>query len=241
MFYSKKLKKIKLIKHCFFSRKDGYSKGIYKGLNCGRGSKDNKKDILKNLKHVSKKMLVNNKNLVLMHQTHSNKVIEIKKNNFKRRILSDAMITKSKDLALGVVTADCVPILLFDKHAKIVGCIHAGWRGIANGIIEQTLSNVEGLRCAAIGPCISVDAYEVGAEVVDGITCAGVPRDVFVQERQPRPHVDLKAAARFQLQRAGVPNIDVLPHCTFLDENFHSYRRDGNGSGRLAGFIGFVV
>ena len=77
MFYSKNLKKIKEIKHCFFSRKGGFSKGIYRSLNCGRGSKDNKKNILKNLNYVSKKMFIKKDKLILMHQTHSNKVIEI--------------------------------------------------------------------------------------------------------------------------------------------------------------------
>ena len=81
MFYSKNLKKIKKIKHCFFSRKGGFSKGIYKGLNCGRGSKDNKTNVKKNLKFVSKKINVKFDNLKLMHQTHSNRVIEINKKN----------------------------------------------------------------------------------------------------------------------------------------------------------------
>jgi len=79
MFYSKTLNKFRGIKHCFFSKKGGFSKGIYKSLNCGRGSKDNKKNILKNLNYVSQKMFVKKNKLVLMHQTHSNKVVEIKK------------------------------------------------------------------------------------------------------------------------------------------------------------------
>ena len=79
MFYSRKLKKFKQIKHCFFTKKGGYSKGIYKSLNCGEGSKDNKKNIKKNLALIAKKMMVKKNHLILMYQTHSNKVIEIKK------------------------------------------------------------------------------------------------------------------------------------------------------------------
>ena len=82
MFYSKKLKQFSNIRHCFFSRKGGYSKGLYESLNCGRGSKDKKKNVLKNLVYIAKKISVKNKNLILMHQTHSNKVIEIKKKSF---------------------------------------------------------------------------------------------------------------------------------------------------------------
>ena len=85
MFYSKQLKKIKKIKHCFFSRKYGYSKGIYKSLNCGKGSKDNKKIVRKNLNFVAKRMGVKNNKLILMHQTHSNRVVEINKNNYKKK------------------------------------------------------------------------------------------------------------------------------------------------------------
>ena len=126
MFYSKKFSKFKEINHCFFSRKNGFSKGIYKSLNCGRGSRDSKKNISKNLQFVSKKINVSRAKLILMHQTHSNKVIEINKKNMKKKIIADAIITREKGVALGVVTADCVPILLFDYENKIVGCIHAG-------------------------------------------------------------------------------------------------------------------
>ena len=114
MFYSKKLKKFKGIKHCFFSRRGGFSKGFYKGLNCGKGSKDNKINILKNLAYVSQKIFVNKDKLILMNQTHGSKVIEIKKSNYKKKINSDAMVTKVRGLAIGVITADCVPVIIYD-------------------------------------------------------------------------------------------------------------------------------
>ena len=139
MFYSKKLKKIKQVKHCFFSRKNGFSKGIYKGLNCGKGSKDRRENIKKNLDYVAKKMNVERDKLILMHQTHSNKVVEIKKNNYKKKVVADALITKMKGFALGVVTADCVPIILYDAKNEIVGCIHAGWKGAFLGVIKNTI------------------------------------------------------------------------------------------------------
>ena len=166
MFYSKKFKKFDKIKHCFFSRKGGFSKGLYKGLNCGRGSKDNTRDVLKNLEFVSQKMRVKKKNLVLMHQTHSNRVIEINKKNLGKKINSDAVITKFKGIALGVVTADCVPILLYDSLNGIVGCIHAGWKGAYKDIIKNTLikikkHNAKSKIFAAIGPCIGKKNYEV--------------------------------------------------------------------------------
>ena len=138
MFYSNKFKKFKNIKHCFFSKKGGFSKGIYKSLNCGKGSKDDQKLINKNLALVSKKFKINTNRLFLMHQTHSNKVIFIdKKNKHLKKFRSDAIITKMRGFALGVVTADCVPIILYDNKNKIIGCIHAGWKGATSGIIEN--------------------------------------------------------------------------------------------------------
>jgi YfiH family protein len=174
-------------------------------------------------------------NYALVSQVHGDSVLRAECGGLIGE--ADALSTEKKGLVLAIRTADCVPILVEAEHE--VFAIHAGWRGIANGIITKTLTSVSGLRAAVVGPCISLSAYEVGLEVVDGILEAGVPRDVFVQDRSPRPHVDLKAAARYQLEQVGVKEIDVLPHCTFLDEGFHSYRRDKNRSGRLAGFIGF--
>ncbi len=166
MFYSKKLKKFKDIKHCFFSRKNGYSVGLYKSLNCGRGSKDSKKNISKNLSFIADKMGVKKEKLILMNQTHSNKVIEIKKNNYKKKINADAIITKIKGMSLCVLTADCVPILLYDKKNKIVGSIHAGWKGAFSRVIQNTIlrikkNNSNSLIYACVGPCIGKKSYEV--------------------------------------------------------------------------------
>ena len=166
MFYSKKFKKLKQVKHCFFSRKNGFSKGIYKSLNCGKGSKDRKKDINKNLNFVAKKMAVKKSKLILMYQTHSNKVIEIKKNNYKKKIIADAMITKMTGVAIGVLTADCVPVIIYDAENKIIGCIHAGWKGAFSGIIENTINMLKELNSnnklyASVGPCIGKKSYEV--------------------------------------------------------------------------------
>ncbi len=167
MYFSKKLRKFKNINHCFFSRKGGFSKGIYKSLNCGQGSRDNKSNIHKNLSFVSKKVKVDTKKLALMYQTHSKKVIIINnKNKNLNKFKSDALITKIKGIALGVVTADCVPIILFDKQNHIIGCIHAGWKGAFSGIIENTIKRFKKISIknriyAAVGPCIGNKSYEV--------------------------------------------------------------------------------
>ena len=159
MFYSKSLKKLIKSIIVFFQKKNGFSHGIYKSLNCGRGSKDNKKNVHKNLNFVAKKMNVKRSKLILMHQTHSNKVVEVKETNYKK-IVADAMITKKKKgVALGVVTADCVPIILYDANNGIIGCIHAGWRGAFSNIIKNTINKFKKINSnnkiyAGVGPCL---------------------------------------------------------------------------------------
>ena len=137
MFYSDNLKKNKDIEHCFFSRKNGVSKGIYESLNCGIGSLDKKEDVQKNLGVVTKNFKIEKKQLILMNQTHSNKVQIVESKNNLERIKADAMLTQNNELALCVLTADCAPILIYEKDKKIIGCIHAGWKGAINGVIEN--------------------------------------------------------------------------------------------------------
>lgn len=231
MFYSKKLKKIKGIQHCFFSRKGGYSAGLYKYLNCGRGSKDNKNNIKKNLNLVSRKMKVKSKNLILMHQTHSNKVFEIKKNDFKRKIYADAMLTRNKGLALGVVTADCVPILLYDKKSKFIGCIHAGWKGAISNIIKNTISRINKIEpnskiYASIGPCIGKKNYEVDNDFFDKfILKSPQNKKYFTKKNKTKKLFNLRLFVADKLAEQKV-RFDHVNYDTFDEKNkFFSYRR----------------
>ena len=168
MFFSKKLKNFKNIKHCFFSRKNGFSSGIYRSLNCGAGSFDKKENILKNIKYVSKKIGCKTNSLITLNQVHSNKVIFFKKvNDIKNKLSGDAIVTKIRNIGIGVLAADCVPILLYDPKKKIIGCIHSGWKGAFNGIIKNTIKNFKKLNSnmndliAVIGPCIGKKSYNV--------------------------------------------------------------------------------
>ena len=230
MFFSTKLKKFKEIKHCFFSKKGGYSKGIYKSLNCGKGSKDNKINIKKNLTLVAKKMKIRRKDLILMYQTHSNKVIEIKKNNTKRKIISDAMITRERNIALGVVTADCVPILIYDKKNKIVGCIHAGWKGAFSEIIKHTISKIKRNKnteiYASIGPCIGRKNYEVSLAFYKKFLLKSKKNKFyFSYKNKSKKLFDLRKFVYDKLKVHKV-KIDHVNHDTFKEsDNFFSYRR----------------
>ena len=231
MFYSKKLKKIKRIKHCFFSRKNGFSKGIYKGLNCGKGSKDKKVNVKKNLDYVSQRMNVEKGKLILMHQTHSNKVVVIKKNNYKKKVFADAMITKMKGFALGVVTADCVPIILYDAKNEIVGCIHAGWKGAFLGVIKNTISKIKKISSnnkiyACIGPCIGKKSYEVDKNFYKMFMAKSKNNKIyFSNKNKTKKLFNLRKFVTNKLIKANI-KVDQVDRDTFAEKsNFFSYRR----------------
>ena len=231
MFYSKKLKQFNEIKHCFFSRKKGFSKGLYSSLNCGKGSKDKKRIVKKNLNFVSNKMNIKPNCLFLMNQTHSNKVIEIKRKKFKKKINSDAMITRVKNITLGVVTADCVPILLFDTKSKMIGCIHAGWRGAFSGIIKNTIykmkkKNQNNKIFACIGPCIAKKSYEVDQKFFKKFKAKSNSNiKYFSKKNRTKKYFNLRRFVSDQLTELNV-SVDHINKDTFKDtKNFFSFRR----------------
>ncbi len=231
MIFSKKLKKFHGIKHCFFSRKGGCSTGIYRGLNCGRGSKDFKKNVSKNLNYVSKKINVKKENLILMHQTHSNKVIEIKRKNYSVMVQSDAMISKLRGVALGVLTADCVPILVYDKQNGIIGCIHAGWKGAFSGIIEKTIKKIKKQNSfhkiyASIGPCIGKRNYEVDLKFFRKfLSLSSKNKIYFIKKNNHKKLFNLRKFVADKLLKLKV-KIDHVNYDTFDEKNnFFSFRR----------------
>jgi YfiH family protein len=231
MFYSKNFKKLKNINHCFFSKKNGFSKGIYKSLNCGRGSKDDKKNINKNLIFVSNKIGVLKNKLILMHQTHSNKVVEIRKNNYKKNIKADAMITKMKGVALGVLTADCVPVILYDIKNQIIGCVHAGWKGAYFDIIKNTINKIRKINSnnqiyACIGPCIGQKSYEVDLVFFKKfINKSKKNRKYFSYKNKKKKFFNLRKFVTDKLRKYRV-KVDHVNRDTFAQKNyFFSYRR----------------
>ena len=233
MFCSNKLSEFKNIKHCFFSRKNGFSKGIYKSLNCGPGSNDDKINIKKNLGLVTKKMDLKNDNLILMNQPHSNKVIVVNdENKGQKKFNSDALITKLKGIALGVLTADCVPIILYDEKNQIISSIHAGWKGSISGIIENTLSkfkeiNSDNKIVAIVGPCIGKASYEVGMEFHQNFLNESEKNKIFFSKKEKNKFLfDIRGYVNNRLIINGIKNIENINIDTFKDDdNFFSYRR----------------
>ena len=231
MISSRLLTKTNLVTHGFFNKKNGFSKGIYKGLNCGRGSKDNKKNIQKNLKFVAKTMAVERAKLILMHQTHSNKVVEITKKNYKKIIVADAMITQMRNLAIGVVTADCVPIIFCDIKSQVAGCIHAGWKGAFSGIVENTIQKVQKLNLknkiyASVGPCIGNKSYEVDIKFYKKFVSKSWKYKIYFKEKnKTKKFFNLRKFVADKLLKLGV-KVDHVNKDTFSEKsNFFSFRR----------------
>ncbi len=234
MFFSKKLLKNPNITHCFFSNRNGVSKNIYKSLNCGLGSKDKKLNIIKNLHIVSKKIGTKYKNLIIMKQTHSNKILFFGKNKkIKNKIICDGILTNKKRIALAVLTADCIPILIYDEKKNIIGAIHAGWRGAFKDIILKTLNKLSSLGInkknliVSIGPCIAQKNYEVGIDFYKKFWHKNVKNKFFFKKLKNKKYLfNLRKYVQYQFQKQGIKNIDHIKRNTFAEKNnFYSYRR----------------
>ena len=177
-------------------------------------------------------MKINQERLALMRQTHSNKVIIInKKNKDSKKFNSDALITKMEGVALGVVTADCVPIILYDIKNKIIGCIHAGWKGASSGIIENTVKKFKKLNSknkifASIGPCIGEKSYEVDIDFYKKFILKSKKNVVyFSKKNKDKKLFNLRKYVNDKLIKLNV-KVDHVNHDTFKEKNrFFSYRR----------------
>ena len=230
MIESNKLKKFRDIKHGFFNRKGGVSKGIYKSLNCGIGSNDNKKNVLKNLKIVSKKIGAKKK-IVLLNQLHSSKIYFINKLS-KRKLLGDGLVTNTRGIAIGILTADCAPILFFDSKKKIIGAVHSGWRGAYKKIAIKMINSFKkrGSRLsdifAVIGPCISQKNYEVKNDFKTKFLKQSPKNKKHFKIIKRKIYFDLKGYIYKQLKNAGINNVEIIKKDTFDQKNnFFSARR----------------
>jgi len=231
MIKSKLISNYKNISHGFFNKLGGYSNGIYKSLNCGIGSKDEKRNINKNLKKVCKKIKCLKTKLILLNQIHSNKVISIKKIPNKKPI-GDALITSKSKYALGILTADCAPVFIFDPEKNIISAIHAGWKGAYKKIIYKTIhelkkngSSIEDL-IAVIGPCISKYNYEVKKDFLKKFIKQNKKNSRFFTFYKKKIFFSLNEYIRVQLKDIGVKNIETINKDTYLNKNnFFSSRR----------------
>ncbi len=221
-------------RHGFFTRRGGVSSGIFKGLNCGVGSSDQTDIVQVNRRMVADAMSVKPDHLLSVFQVHSATAIALDRPLAGERPQADAIVSATPGLALGILTADCAPVLFADAEAGVVGAAHAGWKGALNGVLEATLDAMEALGAdrndisATIGPCISQRNYEVGQEFLENFLAEDADFSrFFAQGRNPDHYqFDLPSFCLQQLREAGVGAADWTGHCTYADpDRFYSYRR----------------
>lgn len=220
------------VRHGFFTRRGGASSGVFHGLNCGQGSSDQSEIVAINRSRVAASLGLAAQSLVTVHQVHSATAVPVD-TPFDTPPRADAMVTATPGLALGVLSADCQPVLFADVRAGVIAAAHAGWRGALDGVLEATLDAMEALGAAredvhaVIGPTISQSAYEVGPEFVEDFM-AEDPQSArfFGQGKGDRYLFDLPGFGLYRLRMAGVGEAEWLRHCTYGDaDRFYSYRR----------------
>jgi polyphenol oxidase len=231
---SKKLSKLSGVSHGFFNNKYGVSKGIYKSLNCGPGSRDQKINILKNLKIAKLKISKKSKEVFLVKQTHSNKFVYMSKNLKvkNREIKADAIITDKENFPIAVLTADCVPILIYDRKRKMIAAIHSGWKGAYKGIVQKVLKFMLKNGCnsknmtVAIGPSIAMKNYEVKINFLNKFIKKDKQNIHFFIKKRNKIYFNLLDYVKTQVKLSNIKNIDILKIDTFdVKNNFFSARR----------------
>ncbi len=237
------------MRHGFFTRRGGASSGVFDGLNCGYGSSDQTDIVTINRGRVAEAMEVAPDHLATVHQVHSATVATLVEASGGETHQADAMVTATPGLALGILTADCQPVLFADVKAGVIGAAHAGWKGAIGGVLEATIEAMVAIGAdrseisAAIGPSISQAAYEVGPEFFE-IFLDDDPDNsrFFAAGTNDRMQFDLPSYGLYRLRGAGVKEAEWVRHCTYAaPDRFFSYRRSVHQSqadyGRLISTI----
>ncbi len=219
--------------HGFFGRQGGVSEGIYASLNCGPGSGDERAKVIENRRRAMEAF--GGAPLVTLYQIHSAKVVPVTAPwEIGEQPQADAMVTNVPGIALGILTADCAPVLLADAEAGVIGAAHAGWKGALYGVIDVAVSAMEKLGAsrtriaATIGPCISQANYEVDADFrAEFLRDDPANARFFVpNDRAGHFRFDLESYAAFRLDDAGIADVETLSACTYArKDDFYSFRR----------------
>jgi YfiH family protein len=223
------------LRHGFLTRRGGVSEGLYSSLNCGLGSGDDPAKVAENRDRALARVGLDGADLVTAYQVHSARAAVVERPWAQDdRPQVDGLVTRVPGLALGVLTADCVPVLLADARAGVVGAAHAGWHGALDGVLEATVAAMEGLGAArerlvaGIGPAIAQRSYEVGPDYpAPFLEQDGDNHDLFCpSRRQGHFHFDLKGYVARRLARLDLAAVQALPCDTCAeDRRFFSYRR----------------
>ena len=230
---SKKLSKFKSLQHAFFNRLGGKSTGVFKSLNCGLGSSDKKNVVLKNLEVVSNKIKASPKKIVLLNQVHSNKFHYISKHSkLNDKFEGDALVTDKRNIPIAVLTADCAPVLIYDENKEMIAAIHAGWKGAYKDIVKRVVKFMIKKGCspknitAVIGPCISVNNYQVRQDFIKKFIKKDEKNMLFFKKTKNKNYFNLNKYIHSQLKSLNIKKIDIINKDTFnTKNNFFSARR----------------
>ncbi|MCD6035866.1 MAG: hypothetical protein K0R63_1607 [Rickettsiales bacterium] len=223
------------VRHGFFTRQGGVSEGIYASLNAGAGSNDNQIHVRENKKRIAESLGVPALQLCTLYQIHSPTVWEVTEPfEEERRPEADAMVTTTKGIALGILTADCVPVLFSCSRRSVIGAAHAGWKGAVSGVLENTVQAMERLGAkrnsihATVGPCIHQESYEVGGEFIERLMDMDLQNERFFIPSDKPDHAmfDLPGYVLARLKGMGLHSVNQIPYDTCKEEAmFFSYRR----------------
>jgi len=221
--------------HGFFTRRGGVSGGAYASLNCSLSSQDSRDNVLENRARAARSVGADPERLLGLTQVHGIDVVTATRAWAPGQgEKADAVVTDRRDLALGIITADCAPVLFADSTGGIVGAAHAGWRGAVAGVLEATLAAMAALGAAApqinavVGPCIAQDSYEVGPDLRDAVLARSPADSGFFApgRREDRWQFDLAGYCASRLCAAGVGHVIVTGVDTLAEEDrFFSHRR----------------
>ena len=243
-----RIKNIK-INHAFFNRLYGFSKKEFKSLNCSTSNGDDRKLVNKNRLKALKKLKLQKKKLILIKQIHSSKVIEIKKSNLNKKIKADGMITSLNNIVLGVLTADCAPIFIYDNKCKFVCCLHSGWKGALKNIAKNAIKKFDKHNMnranltAIIGPCLGARNYEVDKRFEKKFCNKKYSYSRFFRKKNNiKFYFNLRGLIKYQLKELGIKKIHNVNLDTYSNKSlFFSHRRsvhnDKKTTGRLINLI----
>jgi YfiH family protein len=221
------------VPHGFLGRRGGVSTGVVAGLNVGTGSKDDREAIAENRRRAVEAVLPGAQ-LVTVYQVHSAEAVHVTEPwPNEERPKADAMVTDRPSLLLGILTADCAPVLFADVEAGVVGAAHAGWRGALAGVTDSTVAAMERIGAkreriaAAVGPCIRQQSYEVDEDFRARFLAADPANErFFAAGPAGKPHFDLEGYVAARLRSAGIGTVETLGGDTYSDaDRFFSFRR----------------
>ena len=224
------------VQHRFFTRRGGVSQGLYSSLNCGYGSGDSPDNVRENRRRVAATFALDEPDLLTLYQIHSTEVLTVGAERWASpgAPKADGLVTDRPGVVLGVMAADCAPVLLADRKAGVIGAAHAGWKGALGGVVQATIAAMEKLGArreqvrAVVGPCIGPASYEVGPEFPAPFLAQDEANQAFFRTAKRAGHFmfDLPGYLRRRIAATGVA-VETTGHDTLAStEDFFSYRRN---------------